>query len=77
MDIATVYSSRAGLEPGSPVFVGRTETLRDVFLRLSSPEMPGIAIVGPRRAGKTSLLRQLLSSSFRAVDSQLIRTGIF
>jgi hypothetical protein len=66
-DVAGVYSSRGGLEPGSPVFVGRQDILRDIFMRLSGPgkNLPGVAIVGPHRIGKTSLLKQLLHPALR------------
>ena len=68
MAIASLYSSRGGLEPGSSVFVGRDATFRDVFMRLSgsNENLPGVAVVGPRRIGKTSFLKQLLDSAVRA-----------
>lgn len=67
-NIASLYSSRGGLEPGSPVFVGRHDILRDIFMRLSGPSknLPGVAVVGPHRIGKTSLLKQLLDPQLRA-----------
>jgi hypothetical protein len=66
IDLATLYSSRAGLEPGAPTFAGRRETLTDLFRRLSNPTaMPSVAVVGPRRCGKTSLLKQILSPNVR------------
>jgi hypothetical protein len=67
-NLASLYSSRGGLEPESPVFVGRDDTLRDIFVRLSgsNKNLPGVAVVGPRRFGKTSLLKQLLSPAVRS-----------
>jgi len=66
-NLVGIYSSRRGLAPGSPVFVGRDETLRDIFMRLGGDNsLPGIAVVGPHRIGKTTLLKQLLASSVRS-----------
>ena len=64
---AELYASRAGLEPDAPSFVGRESTIRDVMRRLNSiGNMASVAIAGPRRIGKTSLLKQLLSGKCRA-----------
>jgi len=66
IDIAALYSSRVGLEPGAPTFVGREATMRDLFRRLSNPAgIASVAILGPRRCGKTSLLKQLLLPAVR------------
>lgn len=59
MEIAALYGNRAGLEPGAPTFVGREDTLRDLFRRMAAPmNVATVAITGPRRCGKTSLLKQ-------------------
>lgn len=61
MEIAAHYSNRAGLEPGAPSFVGREDTLRDLFRRMAGPmNVATVAVTGPRRCGKTSLLKQTL-----------------
>ena len=66
MDLAALYSSRAGLEPDAPTFAGRRDTLTDIFRRLANPvAMPSVAVLGPRRYGKTSLLKQILSATVR------------
>lgn len=67
-DIARVYATRGALVAGSEVFVGRTRTAADIVRRLANPRtnLIGVALVGPRRTGKSSLLQQLTHMPFRA-----------
>jgi hypothetical protein len=55
--IPNPYATGRPLEPGSPVFVGRTNLFAFVQEKLAGGHI--VALVGERRMGKTSLLRQL------------------
>jgi hypothetical protein len=73
MEIAALYGNRVELEPGAPTFVGREDTLRDLFRRMAAPmNIATVAIAGPRRCGKTSLLKQTL---LPAVHDRFIEGG--
>ncbi len=45
--------------PQAPAFVGRRQPLAEVFRRLNESEFRVLVLFGPRRIGKTSLLRHL------------------
>lgn len=53
------YTSRMGLADPD-LFVGRAPQLRDLHNHLSAPKPSSVAILGPSRIGKTSLMEQAL-----------------
>lgn len=67
MTLERRYTSRGGLQPDDPTFVGRRDVLDDLLHRMNgASRVNSVVVLGPKRSGKTSLLRQLTSPRVRA-----------
>jgi hypothetical protein len=68
--IPNPYVVGTPLETGSPLFVGRVDLLAFIQEQLAGPQRNNLVLIGQRRTGKTSLLKQLparLGEGFAAV----------